>query len=710
VKYIDNSAFLSCYKLEKVSFGQNPNLIRLGMYAFAECESLTDISIPYSVEYIEFGVFKDCESLKSVSFDSNSRLIEIGRYAFSNCSSLESIRIPYSVAELGDPFYDDVFGGCYSLNSISVYCKLKNNKSVVRMSKIAELKILHDDEYTISGKSATCYEEGYTAKKVCYSCNEITVPSQTIPKTEHRVVIDKRIEPTCTETGLTEGKYCYVCDEIFVRQKVIPAAHKEVIDEAVEPTCTETGLTEGSHCSVCNEVFVEQEVIDAKDHKIVIDKNDEPTCTEKGFTLGVHCTECDKIFISQEEIPAKGHAEVIDEMVESTCTESGKTEGKHCSVCEEVLVAQEVIPAKGHKEVADERVEPTCTETGLTEGKHCSVCEEVLVAQEVIPATGHNYVNDNCSDCGEKKSYSDGIGELAGHSLGLKGDIGVNFYMELDSEVVADENVYMHFTLPNGNTQDVKVSDAISKTMNGNTYYVFKFNVAAKEMTDTITAQMFCGEKSGTVYEYTVKKYADYLFKNAYEAGGSTVKNQEYADAYALVESMVNYGAYSQIYFNHNADALVNADITNTDVSGVTAETVNKPYNSSVNNLPEGVSLSGANLALESETVLNLFFSNTTGKELSFTTNNNVTLTQTKSGDYTKVTITNIAAQHLDEDVIVNVSVADDNGNYSVKYSPMNYCYNVLSKETTATRTDELKNVMRAFYLYNQQAKSYFNK
>ena len=140
--------------------------------------------------------------------------------------------------------------------------------------------------------------------------------------------------------------------------------------------------------------------------------------------------------------------------------------------------------------------------------------------------------------------YEDGIGEhLAGHSLSLTGNIGVNFYMELDADVIADTDAYMHFTLPNGKTQDVTIAQATTKTISGKTYYVFQCEVAAKEMTDKITAQMFSGTKTGKKYEYTVKQYADYLFENAYEADGTTVKNQEYVDAIALIESMVNYGA-----------------------------------------------------------------------------------------------------------------------------------------------------------------------
>ena len=94
----------------------------------------------------------------------------------------------------------------------------------------------------------------------------------------------------------------------------------------------------------------------------------------------------------------------------------------------------------------------------------------------------------------------------------------------------------------------------------------------------------------------------------------------------------------------------------------------------------------------------------------SFSKEDNIFPVETDDG--IKVTITNIAAQHLSEDIIVNISVDGDTASYSASYSamysPMNYCYSVLSKEKTETRTVELKNVMRAFWLYNAAAASYF--
>jgi len=84
-----------------------------------------------------------------------------------------------------------------------------------------------------------------------------------------------------------------------------------------------------------------------------------------------------------------------------------------------------------------------------------------------------------------KRVFSDGIGErLTGYSVSLEGDIGVNFYMELDESVAASENAYMQFTLPNGDTPRVPVSEAAQKTVGGKTYYVFKCNVSATSLSE----------------------------------------------------------------------------------------------------------------------------------------------------------------------------------------------------------------------------------
>ncbi|MBQ8967253.1 hypothetical protein [Ruminococcus sp.] len=135
---------------------------------------------------------------------------------------------------------------------------------------------------------------------------------------------------------------------------------------------------------------------------------------------------------------------------------------------------------------------------------------------------------------------------LAGCSLSLMGNIGVNFIMDLDPAAIASDDAYMLFTLPNGKTAKVPVSEAKEKTVNGKTCYSFRCNVSAKEMNSQIKAQIIDGERTGEEYTYTVREYAEQLIAGAAE-------NKEYAKAVPLVKAMLNYDAYSQKHFGSEA-------------------------------------------------------------------------------------------------------------------------------------------------------------
>ena len=72
----------------------------IGDYAFANCSSLTSITIPKSVTSIGASAFSGCSSLSSVNIP--SAVTTIGNNAFYGCSSLVTIDIPTSVSFVGD--------------------------------------------------------------------------------------------------------------------------------------------------------------------------------------------------------------------------------------------------------------------------------------------------------------------------------------------------------------------------------------------------------------------------------------------------------------------------------------------------------------------------------------------------------------------------------------------------------------------------------
>ena len=290
----------------------------------------------------------------------------------------------------------------------------------------------------------------------------------------------------------------------------------------------------------------------------------------------------------------------------------------------------------------------------------------------------HNYSSKGaCTICG---AFKNGIGEhLDGYSLSLDGNIGVNFFMELDKSVIADENAYMKFRLPNGKTSVVLVGDAKQQTVSGTTYYVFSCEVAAKEMNETITAQIITSDKKGEIYEYSVADYIQYIRDNPTEFDEKTL---------SLVNAMAGYGDYAKAYFNNeNLDA-------NTEMDAVTADTLASFDKQISGDLPEGITYYGSSLLLESNTTMRHYFKVAEGTDVSA-----LSFSGSKS-NYYYIDIPNISAEKLG--TIQNVTI----GNCTISYSPMSYAYAVLSSKNTS---ESLKSLVKSLYLYEQAAEAYKN-
>lgn len=270
---------------------------------------------------------------------------------------------------------------------------------------------------------------------------------------------------------------------------------------------------------------------------------------------------------------------------------------------------------------------------------------------------------------------------------------------ETDEDVANSNTAYMQFTILSGSTTYttkvyVKTKEgernATTATVGSKTYYVFKCNVAAKEMTSQIKAQIIDGKSQGTEYTYSVKEYADYLLNH-------TEGNAEYTAAAPLVKAMLNYGAYSQSYFGTHIDSLANASLDETDKS--LGEVTITHSNAAVTNLSAGVTFEGASLSLKSETTLSLFFKNTSESDVTFKLGDN-TIVPIDNNGYLQIKITGIKAKQLSSDFTVTIGESG-----SVTYSPMNYCQLVLS----GNYTNAHKDVVKALYKYSQAADNYFN-
>ena len=302
-----------------------------------------------------------------------------------------------------------------------------------------------------------------------------------------------------------------------------------------------------------------------------------------------------------------------------------------------------------------------------------------------------------CDDCG---AIIDGIGaKLAGYSLSLTGNIGVNFYMELSNKIIADKDAYMQFTLPNGTITKVLVSEAqTNTTINAEkTYYRFPCEVASYEMTQDIKAQMFDGNgKCGKEYTYTVRDYAQYLIDHV----------DLYQDAYPFAVAMLNYGACSQKYFNKAVDELANKYLNDNELEIL--DRFEGYIDNFVANKAENKVLgqfAGLSMVLKSETTLNIFYEPKEGidvSKLNFIVEGKE-ITPVKRGQYYILSLENIKANELGNSK--KFTVTDGTNTLSGDYCAMMYCYQVLQAQE-GTYEDALVTLVKAFSNYAYTAQS----
>ena len=176
------------------------------------------------------------------------------------------------------------------------------------------------------------------------------------------------------------------------------------------------------------------------------------------------------------------------------------------------------------------------------------------------------YFDDECYE-----TYNS-ANTVEGYDLTINnGTLGLNYYLNLQRDVLADENAKVVFTTPRG-VQEISIKN--TPVRNDGTYK-FTAKVSSVEMASAIKMEIVSGEKvyniykNGTAseaYEYSVKEYADALIAGEY---AEAMKN--------VAKAMLNYGAAAQVYFGYNTEKLASenytealAQVTSNDISAVT--------------------------------------------------------------------------------------------------------------------------------------------
>lgn len=343
-------------------------------------------------------------------------------------------------------------------------------------------------------------------------------------------------------------------------------------------------------------------------------------------------------------------------------------------------------------------------------GTNCAAIN--LYSNEPVTAD-HDFTSANgkCTVCG---LYEDEMSALYGHSITLDGKVGLNYFMEINDDY-AKENTTMNFSVINYDSetkqlnelisQSVPFSDAEKVTVDGKNYYKFTCNLAAKEMTCSVKAQLVNGDKEGTAFYYNVEQYAYTLLND--ESYDNTTKE--------LVIAMLNYGSCSQNYFDFNTYYPANYDLPDelTKLADTQAEELSA-YASSYTageSYTGSTSYYGSSLVLKSGTEIKHYFtydsSNTSIDAFTCTDSDGKNYKIAESGSYLYVKVDNIPAHQLGEALTLSLY---ENGVKvgEISYSPLSYVYSVLKAYTTDDGThDNVRNLVKSIYQYYDKAAAY---
>ena len=658
---VGNQAFREFNNLLTVEIPST--ITSIGDWGFGNCFVLQPLTIPSTVRTIGDYAFS------SVNFDSitiSDGVESIGDYAFAN-TFLKSVTIPASVTTIGEHSFEysllesvTILGGVTEI-PYQAFAHCKYLESVTLSDSV---KTIGNSAFTWSTLTTIDFLDGVEtiedfAFSSCLWTESLTIPSTVKSIGEMSFSYTSNLKTVTIEPGLIE-----IGSEAF---------HESAITSITIPGSVETiGKSAFVECYYLTNVTI----LDG------VKKIDEYAFSG-----------CDQL--TTVTIPAS--VKYIGEDAFWDCT---KVSDVYCYA----------VPDDDF-EWPERDFNDFCR--NVSSKTKCHVCSEYLQTyhDRFYYTVNVDFVGDLVPSIGE---------DLKGYSLSLEGDIAVNFYMDLDEALAASDTAKVVFTISSldgskTRTQTVYVKPQSQANRTSayieDGYYVFKCKVAAKEMTSVITAQMVNGSSKGNKYEYSVQKYAKYILDHYYI--------EKYEKAQDIVKAMLNYGAYSQLYFNYNLENLAytalyeyEREVSIIDVSEL------RQFNGSTVVGPCGLRLKSANLELESETVLNLYFTDVEGCDhLNFKlddgTEEGKVLPCKFYDDGTgktiaKVTIKNIPVQSINDDFKINVYEGTGYAG-TITYSPMNYCYNVISREITATRTEALKLNVSAYILFYQKASEYIN-
>ena len=565
----------------------------------------------------------------------------------------------------------------------------------------------HDNKDLGEKQDPTCLEDGYQ-KWTCADCGE--TGEEPIDALGHNHVAGEPVAPTCTEEGYTLYT-CTACTDSYKDDIKAATGHAWSDATCTTPsTCLNCGAQRGGYMQISS-----LDELEDGSSVVLVAKIDDNTYAALNTELnsknridGVQVTFEDGL-LSGNSLPVWDYMYTENGVILSSDDRSlnyAADDGTSFTLDGKSSATWSVRSGSNGGFIFDS----TNVERGIYYQKSgscfgfystknvdsASYVSELLIFKYVEGATlpHEDVIKDNrCDVCGcYIKDYA-----LNGRTLSVKGNIAINFYISLSEKVRNDPegNIHVVFTQEGKEgSKTVSIKDCMEKRNAGKDMgYSFPYEVAAKEMTDVITAQLFYRGECVETYTYSVKEYVD----NTFEKGTASAELEQ------LLKSMLHYGAASQLQFNYNTDRLANADLPETiDYSAVTIEGYPVTY-------PQGTKLaylSGISLLLESETTLRFFFTAEVSMDQFSASYLGKSLEVKERGGRYYVDVVDIAAQDLDETVTIKISDGT-NRDVEVFFCPLSYCQSV-KENASGIHSEILQDCVTALFLYNRAADAYF--
>lgn len=290
-------------------------------------------------------------------------------------------------------------------------------------------------------------------------------------------------------------------------------------------------------------------------------------------------------------------------------------------------------------------------------------------------------------------------------SLSLSDNIGFNIYMRISDDVLSDDGAMMIITNSDGKVIKKLISSYETTTYQDKPVKKIVSMVPAAKMSGKLSFKILKSDGiESSTYICSVMDYANEMIKKA-------DTDNECKKALPLVKAMLNYGAYSQIYFGEDNTNLANAILKADNTATIKSEDIIKSITYSEQGLFSNKDLEymGSSLICESDTSLKLYFNNKnklTEKQIKGRYDIS-TLDKNKhdydigvDGSIFWIKIKGIKPAELGN--VYGVNLVSDEGSVIVETSPYVYV-----KKTLESGDSRLQNLCKAMWAYGQAAKEY---